>query len=555
MDHPAVADLLTREEVLGGLPARRASTLLFAIESHTAHLMVRSRQAVSRLPTERTAEQQERAFLDALELGREAPLQPSIQDLERYAPEWAGLVPTDPNTTAAVAGLIGRKYAFRHRDVPRLRAALGLDVEPLATATRAVFKTNTTWRERRRWAQARLAHRLETLPPFWTVFALTLTEMVEAAILALPTAVAGVGPLFGVALLLVLGVVNVVTIAALSEAFARNGSVRYGHVYFGRLVSDYLGISRSLWDQRLTRVLLGLISILLMADCVAALLAYSIGVSSTLAEASGISASIWALVLLAVVLFFLRRESLDLTIASALVIGAINLGLLMLLVALVLPHVSPANLLAINPPPINGGTFDVALLGLIFGVIMAAYFGHFSTGTCARLVLSRDPSGRSLVLGNVAAMCVAIVLNCMWVVAVNGTLPSATLLAESGTAIHLLAAKVGPIVNVIGVVFVILGMGLGAVHASLAIMYQVREWLSSARASTVSVSPFLLGVAPVVLIFGMSEWLLAADVSFADPLAVIGVLAYSVLGGLLPALVLWRVARRASTCRRSCGAW
>ena len=45
--------------------------------------------------TESTAEEQERAFLDALAQGRDLPLQPTIQDLERYAPEWAALVPED----------------------------------------------------------------------------------------------------------------------------------------------------------------------------------------------------------------------------------------------------------------------------------------------------------------------------------------------------------------------------------------------------------------------------------------------------------------------------
>ena len=34
---------------------------------------------------ERTAEEQERAFLDAMAQGRDLPLQPTIQDLERYA--------------------------------------------------------------------------------------------------------------------------------------------------------------------------------------------------------------------------------------------------------------------------------------------------------------------------------------------------------------------------------------------------------------------------------------------------------------------------------------
>jgi len=138
-------------------------------------------------------------------------------------------------------------------------------------------------------------------------------------------------------------------------------------------------------------------------------------------------------------------------------------------------------------------------------------------------------------LGNVSAMSVAILLNCLWVIVVNGTLPSSALLRESGTAIHLLAEEVGPLVNVIGVLFVVLGMGMGSIHAALAVMYQVREWLPVGRAAT---------AIPVILIFGLGELLILADVSFADPIGVLGVLAYSVLGGMLPALLLLASRRK-----------
>jgi hypothetical protein len=39
-------ELFSREEVLGGLPAKRAATLLFLIESRTAHLVEQSRRAM-----------------------------------------------------------------------------------------------------------------------------------------------------------------------------------------------------------------------------------------------------------------------------------------------------------------------------------------------------------------------------------------------------------------------------------------------------------------------------------------------------------------------------
>jgi hypothetical protein len=77
-DGSAGADrpLSSRDELLGGLPARRASGILFAIEARTARLM------------------------------------PTIRDLERYAGEWAQLVPDNPGSRAAVAILIAAKYRF-----------------------------------------------------------------------------------------------------------------------------------------------------------------------------------------------------------------------------------------------------------------------------------------------------------------------------------------------------------------------------------------------------------------------------------------------------------
>lgn len=85
--------IFSREEVLEGLPARRASTLLFAIESRTAELVARSRAAMATFRTERSEAERERQFLAAMAAGREPPLRPRIQDVERYAPLWAPLSP------------------------------------------------------------------------------------------------------------------------------------------------------------------------------------------------------------------------------------------------------------------------------------------------------------------------------------------------------------------------------------------------------------------------------------------------------------------------------
>ena len=81
--------LLDRESVLaGGVPARRANTVLFLIESRTAQLVARSRLDADLFTTQEG--ERELAFLEAFALGREPTLRPTIQDVERHA-LWVGL--------------------------------------------------------------------------------------------------------------------------------------------------------------------------------------------------------------------------------------------------------------------------------------------------------------------------------------------------------------------------------------------------------------------------------------------------------------------------------
>jgi len=57
-----------------------------------------------------------------------------------------------------------------------------------------------------------LTARCEKLPVFWTVYALILAETVGEGVLAIPIAVAKIGPLAGVGVLIVIGIVNAITI-------------------------------------------------------------------------------------------------------------------------------------------------------------------------------------------------------------------------------------------------------------------------------------------------------------------------------------------------------
>jgi amino acid permease len=431
------------------------------------------------------------------------------------------------------------------RHVPGIRAALDLESAGVSRAFErvhgrplaSVYAQRIPWPERLRWLRSRAAHRLESLPPFWTAFALTLTETVGAGILALPIALAEIGPIGGLIVILVLGLVNLLTIAAMAEAVARNGNVRYGHAYFGRLVTDYLGCP-GIWI--LAPALILLFSFFLFA--------YYVGLSSTLADATSVPAEVWAALLFVVGLIFLRRERLDATVASALVVGATTIGLILLLSLLALPHVSSVNLRHSAVPFVSGEPFDASLLELIFGVVLGAYFGHTSAANCAAVVLQRDPSARSYIRGSVAALAVAAALYSIWIIGVNGAVSAAALSGETGTALEPLADVVGSSVLVLGSIFAVLAMGMASIHMSLGLSKQTREWLPGARDEAHRHRDFWVGILPVATIFLIVEGLLFSDrASFTSAVGIVSTITVPVLAGVFP-MAMIVASRRKGDC-------
>jgi amino acid permease len=548
---PDEPSLFSRDELLGGLPARRASTILFAIEARTAHLVARSKRAMAWYETPRTSAERERAFLEAIAGGRELPMTPTVQDLERFAPRWAELVPAGTDLRASLARLIAQKYRLVHSRVPRLRVALGLDDPEVGEAFErlhhqqidSIYAARIPARERLRWTKADLARSIEELPPFWAAFALALTETIGEGILVIPIALAGLGPIPGIVLLVVLGVINILTMGGLAEAITRNGEMRYGTAYFGRLASALLGRGGSFG-----------ITVTLFAFNVVVFLAYMLAFAAPLADASGIPVAIWVAILFAINIFYLRRD-IDSTVASAIVIGAINIVLIIAISLIALANVDLENLTYSGVPFLGGEAADVVVLGLAFGVTLVAYLGHTSAGNVAKIILAREPTGKALFWGNVAAVITVITLYCLAVLGINGAVPPQDLIGYEGTAIEPLAAQVGGSVLVLGSVYVTLAIGLGSIYVSLGLFNQVREWLPrrprsdsaggwSAFASSQR-GGFLISLTPVVVVFLVLEGLVLADAaSIAEPLSLIGVLTVPMLGGVFPMLMLLAARRR-----------
>ena len=86
---------------------------------------------------------------------------------------------------------------------------------------------------------------------------------------------AGIGALPGIVLLIIFGLFNALTAAALAESVARSGTTRFGLGFVGQLVSEYLGNAGSL-----------LLTVILTIDNFLVLIVFYMGVAGTLEGAA-----------------------------------------------------------------------------------------------------------------------------------------------------------------------------------------------------------------------------------------------------------------------------
>jgi amino acid permease len=528
-------EFLDREALLGGriAPGRQASALLFAIESRVTHLVAQSQQAAAWYLTRKAVAEREQQYLEALAEGRDSPVAPTIQQIEGYAANWSGLiVEADASLRAALAHALGQKYVLAEQAVVKIRAALGLDTAAVQEAYQllygkplaSIYAPEVAFLERARWATAAVARRLEELPPFWV--ALLLTLPVGPGLLALPIAVAGIGVLPAILLLIFFGLLSALTAADLAEGVARSGTTRFGLGYLGQLVSEYLGNAGSV-----------LLTVILMIDNFLVLIVFYLGVAGTLEVALRLPAELWIAAMFGVGLYFLSRKSLNSTVASALVVTTINIVLLVAIPMFALPLIQPANLARMQMPLVRGQPFDPAVLTLIFGVMLCNFFSHMLIANYGKVILRRDASARSWIWGCVAAIGVTTLISCLWVVAFNGALSPEALARETGTALTALAQQVGPVVSWLGTVFVVLSLGMASIHVSLGLLFMTEERLPAGRLDRRV--RFLASISPVVAVFAVTEWLsVTGNGSFAGLLGFVGAIALPLLGGIFPVLLL-----------------
>jgi amino acid transporter len=306
--------------------------------------------------------------------------------------------------------------------------------------------------------------------------------------------------------------------------------MRYGTAYFGRLVGEYFGRSG-----------VALLGVAVLALNAAMLIVALIGFGSVLSSVLGLPLWLWATALFAVNLVLLVRERLDATIASAVVVGAVNVVLILALCGIALGNARRENFDQVNVPLLDGRPVDAGVLALVFGVVLLAFFGHTSAANSAKVVLERDPTGRALLRGNIAALLVAMVLYALTALSFGGALDADVLQGAAGTALEPLADRVGATVEVLGSVFAVLAIGMGSIYASLGLYNQVVEW----RPQRDRWRRFATGAALPTAMFGVVLVLVAADrESFTTPLAYAGALTVPLLAGVMPMVLVVASRRR-----------
>lgn len=473
MQSSSSESLFTREEALHPKgSSRRGSLVLLLIETRTTDHMVAEevRTQQVNLASDNTA------FLEAAVSLRRQRHPLHIYDIERYAAAWRNLVPESAQARAVLAHRLGQKYHFTAAAIPGIRRVVGLDDPAVQEAYQRIYDTPLTsiyaprqrMTERLRSWWTSLLRSIDALPPFWSVFAMTLTETIGAGILALPIAIATIGLIPGLVLLILIGLLNVVTIGAMAEAVVRNGSIRSQGAFLGRVMNDYLGPAGSL-----------LFSLGLFLLSFVVLIAYYLGFGSTLHDVTGIPTLIWIGLLFGMCIFYSLQRSLNTTVSTALLIGGFNLLLILGIALLALGAFQPDYLFAMSFPALESEPGNTALAAL-FGVLMTAYFGHTSMGAVARTVLHRDPGGRALIHGTMAAQSVVVVMYIIWLVAVNSAIDPVVLAAETGTALIPLNQVAGPVVTVLGMLFSLLALGMVSVHFSISLFNTVFERLPAA---------------------------------------------------------------------------
>jgi amino acid permease len=364
-----------------------------------------------------------------------------------------------------------------------------------------------------------LARSIARLPPLWAVVVLFVGLTLPQALLGLPIAAAGIGPLPTLAIVVVVGALMTVTSAAEAEAIVRDREFRDGGGYFGKIVERYLGRSAAAIPDALAGLRTSL-----------SVLGAYVGIAVTLASLTGVSRVVWGVLTFVLLALLLVRGGLKIPAAVGATLGLACLPLLIAIAVVAVDH--------------GGGDLsrvelsDGPAIGSVIGLVAMIYIANVYVVEVAREELGDDPGGRALVRGSALGTVILTVIAAGWLLATSAALDPGDVAGEVGTVLGPLADETGAGVVVLGTATTLLLLGLGMERTSVAVMHLAAERLPSGPHGR------LLAIAAPLAVCALGEVLLGADlVSFSDIFGVAGVVSNVVLGLVVPLLLL--VASRA----------
>lgn len=324
-----------------------------------------------------------------------------------------------------------------------------------------------------------------------------VVAIVGGGVLALPTALAPFGVRQATAILVAMGLVNLMSLLALSSAISRSTAAASGRGRLSTLTGEHLGPTTAF-----------VASIASIALWFGLLVVYGFGLATSLGKSDG-GAVVWAMVVLTVIGGLVFLQARKLFVASATVIAVVNIVILTVMIIGVTLHARMDLFNAGSLETSDGGT--AGTLQLVFGTVLFAYFGHTALFSVAPEVTRIDPSGKALRRGAAAAMLTAVVINVGWVVACLSAIPAERFRTEASTGIDLIVSVAGRWMEPLSVVFVVLAMGGAGLNAAFALGDVISERLPGLRrVSTIlrpgsSVEAFDPLLSVVVTIVAMSD--------------------------------------------------
>lgn len=330
------------------------------------------------------------------------------------------------------------------------------------------------------------------------------------ALLGLPIAAAGVGPVPALGVVAVVGALMTIAAAAEAEAIARDQGMRTGG-FFGHLVTRYLGSAAGSLPTGIAG-----------ARTSMSVLASYVGLSVTLAALTGLPRVLWGVLTAVAVLVLLARGGLRIPAWAGALLGLACLPVLAAIAVVAILVAGDGDL----------GHIDVSgsELGAVLGLTIMLYISNVYALEIAREKLPHeDPDGRALIRGSALGTVILTVIAAAWLIATSAALHPSVLHGEIGTVLGPLADEGGALAAVLGTVATVLLLGLGMERTSVAVMNLVAEWVPGR----------VLPIAAPLALCALGEVLLGADlVSFSGVFQVAGVATNVIVGAALPMLLL-----------------